>query len=570
MKNNKSGNLQVNTDSRRVTENTIMVVDDSKFARNVLSDILRNNGFQVVAEAKNGLEAVELTKELRPEYIFLDVEMPVLDGLGAIPRILEIEPKTHIIMCTAMGQKNVIVEAAKAGAKDYVIKPYKKENILRVLNIIMESKKNGKRKEESEHEGGSEKVQETAEEAMTAIKTQKTEESMKETKASDEKNEHESEIIYTADSNKEEFEAIQEASGKENTQAIEKPEEDLERIEAAADTAILDTRQTADAVTLESKTAEDTADLEEKKIYQSPPIEEAIPTDNQDAAVAEEEAADSAITDDMEKMKEPPADEDKSMAKAIGATMQETMPKADTGMQEKIPEADGAGMQEKVPEVSEADDTAMHTEMSEADEAQMLLEVLQAKKDPELIAYLEEIEKKDYGREIAYPDVKIIRRHLVDINMADGNESPDTTMEYFYFSYLWMDRLDFSRKVNTSNPITARRLFFTSVIATQDNKDALKKKDEENDSQLSGLANAFLHSEQRLQSREVTVSECAEGKRILSGAILMGGRISGNDISITDLLEISASRKVNHSVIRKDILSKAIARLVSEKADRRL
>lgn len=394
MKNNKSGNLQVNTDSRRVTENTIMVVDDSKFARNVLSDILRNNGFQVVAEAKNGLEAVELTKELRPEYIFLDVEMPVLDGLGAIPRILEIEPKTHIIMCTAMGQKNVIVEAAKAGAKDYVIKPYKKENILRVLNIIMESKKNGKRKEESEHEGGSEKVQETAEEAMTAIKTQKTEESMKETKASDEKNEHESEIIYTADSNKEEFEAIQEASGKENTQAIEKPEEDLERIEAAADTAILDTRQTADAVTLESKTAEDTADLEEKKIYQSPPIEEAIPTDNQDAAVAEEEAADSAITDDMEKMKEPPADEDKSMAKAIGATMQETMPKADTGMQEKIPEADGAGMQEKVPEVSEADDTAMHTEMSEADEAQMLLEVLQAKKIRSLLHILRKLKRR--------------------------------------------------------------------------------------------------------------------------------------------------------------------------------
>jgi two-component system chemotaxis response regulator CheY len=116
-----------------------MIVDDSKFARNILKDILKKEGFDVIAEAVNGLEAIELTKQKRPDFIFLDVEMPMLDGIGAIPKILEVDSQVHIIMCTAMGQKNIIVEAARAGAKDYVLKPYKKENITRVLSAFIES-----------------------------------------------------------------------------------------------------------------------------------------------------------------------------------------------------------------------------------------------------------------------------------------------------------------------------------------------------------------------------------------------------------------------------------------------
>ncbi len=120
------------------SENGIMIVDDSKFSRNILKDILIKEGFNVIAEAKNGLEAVEMTAQKRPKFIFMDVEMPILDGLGAIPRILEVDPGVHIIMCTAMGQKNIIVEAARAGAKDYILKPYKRENIVRVLSTFAE------------------------------------------------------------------------------------------------------------------------------------------------------------------------------------------------------------------------------------------------------------------------------------------------------------------------------------------------------------------------------------------------------------------------------------------------
>jgi two-component system chemotaxis response regulator CheY len=130
----------------------IMIVDDSKFSRNILRDILVKENFKVIAEAKNGLEAIELTKEKKPKYIFMDVEMPMLDGLGAIPLILKIDPNIHIIMCTAMGQKNIIVEAARAGAKDYVLKPYKKENIIRVLNVIIESHQENEKKKLEEAE----------------------------------------------------------------------------------------------------------------------------------------------------------------------------------------------------------------------------------------------------------------------------------------------------------------------------------------------------------------------------------------------------------------------------------
>jgi len=118
---------------------SILIVDDSRFSRNILRDIIKSEGYFNIMEAGDGLEAIEMAKQNSPEYIFMDVAMPKLDGLGAIPKILEIEPNAHIIMCTAMGQKSIIVEALKIGAIDYVIKPYKKENIVGVMNTHMYS-----------------------------------------------------------------------------------------------------------------------------------------------------------------------------------------------------------------------------------------------------------------------------------------------------------------------------------------------------------------------------------------------------------------------------------------------
>jgi len=135
------------TDNYVAKENTVLIVDDSRFSRNVLKDILTSEGYEVLGEAGDGLQAIEMEKKLKPQFIFLDVEMPKLDGLGAIPAILENNPNAYIIMCTALGQKKIIVDAAKAGAKDYILKPYKKENIINVLNIIKSSKEKEKEKE---------------------------------------------------------------------------------------------------------------------------------------------------------------------------------------------------------------------------------------------------------------------------------------------------------------------------------------------------------------------------------------------------------------------------------------
>ena len=138
--NSENNNQRSSNKVPEINRNGILIVDDSRFSRNILKDILKNEGYFVVGEASDGLEAVEMTKQKKPEYIFMDVEMPKLDGLGAIPRILEIDSGVHIIMCTALGQKNIMVEAAKAGAKDFVIKPYTKDNIISVLDVIVKAK----------------------------------------------------------------------------------------------------------------------------------------------------------------------------------------------------------------------------------------------------------------------------------------------------------------------------------------------------------------------------------------------------------------------------------------------
>jgi two-component system chemotaxis response regulator CheY len=135
-KNNAMETIDITEKLMNNSEESILIVDDSKFSRKILNDILLEEGFHIITEARNGKEAVELAKEKKPKYVFLDVEMPVLDGLGALPLILEAHPGTNVIMCTAMGQQNIIEEAVREGAKDYILKPYKKESIISIMNAM--------------------------------------------------------------------------------------------------------------------------------------------------------------------------------------------------------------------------------------------------------------------------------------------------------------------------------------------------------------------------------------------------------------------------------------------------
>ena len=111
----------------------ILITDDALFMRVTLKNILVQNGYEVVGEAANGAESVEMYKQLRPDIVTMDITMPEMDGLTALKTIRADDPNARIVMCTAMGQKNMVVEAIQAGAKDFIVKPFQPDRVLDAL-----------------------------------------------------------------------------------------------------------------------------------------------------------------------------------------------------------------------------------------------------------------------------------------------------------------------------------------------------------------------------------------------------------------------------------------------------
>ncbi|MCK5006206.1 MAG: response regulator [Spirochaetia bacterium] len=111
----------------------ILIADDLQFIKLVLRDLLEKAGFRVVGEASNGEEAVELFQDKRPDVVLMDITMPKMDGLTALKKILKTDPGANIIMCSALGQQTLIVQALQMGAKDFIVKPFQPE---RVINSI--------------------------------------------------------------------------------------------------------------------------------------------------------------------------------------------------------------------------------------------------------------------------------------------------------------------------------------------------------------------------------------------------------------------------------------------------
>lgn len=116
---------------------TFLVVDDAIFMRTVLKKMLIEADFTVLGEACNGLQAIKMAAELKPDIVTLDITMPEMDGIEAIDKILEVSPNTKIIMCSAMGQHSKVVEAVKRGAKDFIVKPFEKTRVLQAIDNVM-------------------------------------------------------------------------------------------------------------------------------------------------------------------------------------------------------------------------------------------------------------------------------------------------------------------------------------------------------------------------------------------------------------------------------------------------
>ncbi|WP_289628191.1 response regulator [Listeria ilorinensis] len=111
----------------------LLIVDDAMFMRTMIKNIVKDSQFEVVAEAENGLEAVKKYEEYKPDIVTLDITMPEMDGLSALNEIMQKDPNAKVIMCSAMGQQGMVVDAIKKGAKDFIVKPFQAERVLEAL-----------------------------------------------------------------------------------------------------------------------------------------------------------------------------------------------------------------------------------------------------------------------------------------------------------------------------------------------------------------------------------------------------------------------------------------------------
>lgn len=108
----------------------ILIVDDAPFMRRTLAKLFDEKGWQVVGEAANGAEAVAQFGQLQPDIVTMDITMPEMDGISAVKAIMSQHPAARIIMCSAVGQQDMIVDAVRAGAKDFIVKPFQKDRVL--------------------------------------------------------------------------------------------------------------------------------------------------------------------------------------------------------------------------------------------------------------------------------------------------------------------------------------------------------------------------------------------------------------------------------------------------------
>lgn len=115
----------------------VLIVDDAIFMRNMIRDIFASGGFEVIGEAGNGLEAVEKYRELKPDLTTMDIVMPFKSGIEATREIVATDPSAVIVMCSALGQESLVMEAIEAGATDFIVKPFREEDVLTVVRKVL-------------------------------------------------------------------------------------------------------------------------------------------------------------------------------------------------------------------------------------------------------------------------------------------------------------------------------------------------------------------------------------------------------------------------------------------------
>ena len=115
----------------------VMICDDAAFMRMMIKDILSKNGYEIAAEAENGQKAVDKYPEVKPDLVLMDITMPEMDGIQALKKIKEIDAGANVIMCSAMGQQAMVIEAIQSGAKDFIVKPFQPERVLDAVKKVI-------------------------------------------------------------------------------------------------------------------------------------------------------------------------------------------------------------------------------------------------------------------------------------------------------------------------------------------------------------------------------------------------------------------------------------------------
>ena len=116
---------------------TVLICDDAVFMRTMLADILTQAGFSVIGQAKTGTEAVEKYRELKPDLVTMDIVMPDMGGIEAVKIIMQEYPDAKVLMCSAMGQQSLVVEAIQAGARDFIVKPFQPSRVLEAVQRVL-------------------------------------------------------------------------------------------------------------------------------------------------------------------------------------------------------------------------------------------------------------------------------------------------------------------------------------------------------------------------------------------------------------------------------------------------
>jgi two-component system chemotaxis response regulator CheY len=116
----------------------ILVADDASFMRQMIREIVEMEGHEVVAEASDGIEAVDQFKNHHPDIVTMDIVMPRRSGIDAVKAILEFDPTARVVMCSALGQETLVTEALQAGAHDFIVKPFKPDSVISTLKKVLE------------------------------------------------------------------------------------------------------------------------------------------------------------------------------------------------------------------------------------------------------------------------------------------------------------------------------------------------------------------------------------------------------------------------------------------------